>query len=225
MDSDDRYEYKPILDADGIRLIELQPCQDLLAPIQCRLVHTRLSLCDNRDIFSHYTALSYVWGNPEKSRTVRIEGKRLDITNNLHSALLDLRDEQRSLLLWADGICINQGDNDEKAVQIGLMGKIYSGALHTVIYLGSASSDDPECVCLAMIRSEGMNEEEVDLSSIISKEWFTRVWVFQELIFSQSPWLQCGRMRITWNLFLRVLNRDQSASKMVDRRDPEALEQ
>jgi len=112
------YQYQPITEADGIRLIELQPSQEASAPLKCDLIHIRLSLCDNRVIFGHYTALFYVYGNPEKSRTVIIDGKRLDITNNLNSALLDLCDNQRTILLWADGMCINQVDNEEKARQI-----------------------------------------------------------------------------------------------------------
>jgi hypothetical protein len=189
-------------------LIELQPSQDVSAPLKCSLLHTRLPLCDNRDIFGHYIALSYVWGNPEKSRTLFVDGKRLDITANLCSALLDLRDGERSFLLWADGVCINQGDDDEKANQIGLMGRIYAGAQHTIIYLGPATSTDPESICLTAVRDGARQEQhhrQLDLDPILRKEWFTRVWVFQELVFSTSPWLQCGRMRIKWGTLFHTL--------------------
>ncbi len=122
MASEPLYEYRPMTEPDGIRLIELEPSQDLSAPLKCALLHTQLSLYNNLDIHGHYTALSYVWGNPEKNMKLFIDDKRLDITTNLCLALLDLRDEVRSLLLWADGICINQRDDTEKAMQIGLMG-------------------------------------------------------------------------------------------------------
>jgi len=64
----------------------------------------------------------------------------------------ELRDKKRTLLLWADRVCINQRDDKERAMQIGLMGQIYAGALHTVIYLGPADSRDPEMICFAAIR-------------------------------------------------------------------------
>ena len=203
-----QYEYYPIADPDGIRLIELQPSEDLSAPLKCSLMHTKLSLCDNRDIFGHYTALSYVWGNPEKNRKLFVDGKCLGITTNLCSALLDLRDEQRSLLLWADGICINQEDDSEKAAQVGLMGRIYAGALHTVIYLGPAAITDPDCMCLKAIQDGADKDEIPDLDVILTKEWFTRVWVFQELVFSRSPWLQCGRIRVKWDMLFNALGLD-----------------
>lgn len=200
-----QYKYYPIADPDGIRLIELQPSEDPSAPLNCSLMHTRLSLCDNRDIFGHYVALSYVWGDPEKNRKLFVDGKRLDITTNLCSALLDLRDKQLNLLLWIDGICIDQENDTEKATQVGLMGSIYAGALHTVIYLGPATITDPECICLKAIQDGAQKDKIPDLDVILMKEWFTRVWVFQELVFSRSPWLQCGRTRVKWDMLFNVL--------------------
>jgi hypothetical protein len=170
------YGYRSLTEPDDIRLIELQPSQDLSAPLKCALLHTGPSLCDNRDIFGHYIALSYVWGNPEKSRRLLIDGKSLVITANLCSALLDLRDEERSLLLWADGIRIDQENDVEKATQIELMGRIYEGALHTIIYLGPAASTDPENICLNVIRNATKPKKDPDFNPILRKEWFTRVW-------------------------------------------------
>jgi hypothetical protein len=174
-----QYEYYPIADPDGIRLIELQSSEDPSAPLKCSLMHTKLSLCDSRDIFGHYVTLSYVWGDPEKKRKLFVDGKRLDITTNLCSALLDLRDEQLNLLLWVDGICINQENDTEKATQVGLMGRIYAGALHTVVYLGPAAITDPECICLKAIQDGAGKDKIPDLEVILTKEWFNRVWVFK----------------------------------------------
>jgi hypothetical protein len=169
------------------------------------LIHTRLSLCGNHDIFCNYTALSYVWGNPEKSKRILVDRRPLQIASNLNSALLDLRDEQRTLLLWADGVCINQRDNKEKAIQVGLMGKIYASALHTIIYLGPADSRDPKMIHFATMQEGTHVDRNAILDSLLTKEWFTRVWVFQELVFSVCPWLQYGRTRIKWDLLFNIL--------------------
>jgi hypothetical protein len=195
-----QHEYSPITEADGIRLIELQPSQDASAPLRCSLIHKKLSLCGDGDIFGLYIALSYVWGNPEKSKTILVDGKPLGITNNLHSALLNLRDEKRTLMVWADGVCINQRDDAEKAIQIGLMGRIYASAPHTIIYLGPAESTDPESMC-STIREGTYIDKDEKLSSVFMRKWFTRVWVFQEFVFSRNPWLQCGRTRINRNCY------------------------
>jgi hypothetical protein len=49
---------------------------------------------------------------------------------------------------------------------------------------------------------------------ILERPWFTRVWVFQELLLSRDPWLQCGYQRIRWgelhNLFRRKKNKWES---------------
>ena len=40
------------------------------------------------------------------------------------------------MVVWADGICINQGDVHEKEAQVQLMGDIYSKAEKTIVWLG-----------------------------------------------------------------------------------------
>jgi hypothetical protein len=202
------FTYKPLAGPDGIRLIELHPALDAFAALQCSLIHTALSICDNGDIFGHYTTLSYVWGCPNKTSTIWIDGTPLLITQNLFTALQDLRDKTRTLLLWADGICINQSDIEEKSMQVGLMRRIYSGSSNTVIYLGSTNLNSPEFKCLSVIDMGQLAtavDKELLLDSILSKEWFTRVWVLQELVLSKNPWIQCGTARTKWVRFYNAL--------------------
>ncbi len=195
-----RYKYQLITEAEGIRLIELQPSQDLAAPIQCNLIHINPSVWKTHDIFNYYIAISYVWGNPDKSNIIMVDGRYLGVTSNVNSALQDIRNEIYPLFLWIDAVCINQEDNEEKALQIGLMGEIYAGAQHTIIYLGPADDDSPEVLSLNKLRHGLYDTSDETLGSVLMKEWFTRVWVFQEFVVSTSPWLQCGRTRIFWKL-------------------------
>jgi hypothetical protein len=195
------YEYKPLTESDALRLIDLQPSEDDPAAIRCSLVHTTLSECEARDIFDRYTALSYVWGCADKDKTIWIDDLPLPITANLFSALSDLRHQTKRFLIWADGICINQNDNDEKARQVRIMGQIYDNALHTVIYLGAARDEDPEALCLTAIRNGEAPSGVNTLMSILSKDWFIRVWIFQELVFSANPLVQCGKVRAKWDSF------------------------
>ena len=101
-------------------------------------------------------------------------------------------------------MCINQRDNTEKAIQVGLMGKIYASALHTIIYLGPADGRDPTMIHFATMQEETHVDRNAILDSLLTKEWFTRVWVFQELVFSVCPWLQYGRTRIKWDLLFNI---------------------
>jgi hypothetical protein len=53
--------------------------------------------------------------------------------------LRHIRDPKSQLIIWADGICINQVDIEEKTAQVRHMGSIYELATHTIIFLGEAT--------------------------------------------------------------------------------------
>jgi hypothetical protein len=75
----------------------------------------------------------------DSHRTISVEGheKQLVITRNLFDALCALPESQ---YMWIDAVCINQENLDEKAVQLPLMGAIYSNAQHVAIWLGKDES-------------------------------------------------------------------------------------
>lgn len=76
-------------------------------------------------------------------------GKRFSITKNLQDGLQQLAISGiLGKWLWIDAICIDQENNDEKAVQVALMGDIYSAALKVIIWLGADTSDLKEFVWL-----------------------------------------------------------------------------
>lgn len=66
-----------------------------------------------------YYALSYAWGSTERCDTVYVvtsEGQNpLPVTQNLHSAPRHLRHTTQIFTLWADAICINQDDFEERS--------------------------------------------------------------------------------------------------------------
>jgi hypothetical protein len=211
--------YHPLTSPDSIRLIELQPSRDPAASIQCRLIHTSFSSNSMRDIFGHYTALSYVWGCEDRVKTIWIDGLPLKITESLFSALHDLRDETRPFSVWADGICINQINNEEKMMQIRIMGKIYANAMNTVLYLGPADPESVECQCIKAIRDGNSVDGMQMIEHVLSKEWFNRVWVFQELVFSNNPWVQCGAMRVKWEKICRTVDEIRIGTLEVTQRE------
>ena len=57
------------------------------------------------------------------------------------------------------------------------------------------------------------------LSNILDRPWFTRVWVFQELVFSQNPWVQCGIHILSWDNFMAALF-DESLLTLPDLEQP-----
>jgi hypothetical protein len=81
--------------------------------------------------WGEYVALSYVWGNPNKTREIFINEKSVQVTENLESALRILRDKlpmRLGVRLWADALCINQNDVKERSTQVQRMREIYQKA-------------------------------------------------------------------------------------------------
>jgi hypothetical protein len=96
--------YRPLLEPGAIRLLVLQPSRDLQAEVECNLLYTTLSRCED-DLIEGYTALSYVWGDEVVTKTISVDGRDVEVTANLESALRHLRDPSRHQKLWADAIC------------------------------------------------------------------------------------------------------------------------
>lgn len=111
------------------------------------------------DSIPAFQALSYTWASPmyeESNRTnsaesgkedalhgqeIELDGSSCAISGNLFSGLSWLAETKMQDYIWADAICIDQGNMAEKATQISLMGDIYSGAKNVIVWLGSESSD------------------------------------------------------------------------------------
>lgn len=93
-----------------------------------------------------FYALLYVWGQPTKSQEILIDERPIAITESLYSGL---RAIQKSLTndirVWADALCINQDDFEERSAQILLMREIYHSAFVVRIWLGISSPDAARC--------------------------------------------------------------------------------
>lgn len=172
-----------------------------------------------------YAALSYAWGSSERSETIEVHGRgRLALNKSLHDALLTLAGilMQDGLALWADGICINQGDHEERAEQVAQMGNVYSKATCVPIWLGPSFDG-----CAAALRLWGeyaailrtlpaekwwMELDKAQLSpgsvsefggppftrirpaieKLMKRSWWSRVWIIQESFLAQRLRCFCG---------------------------------
>ncbi|RAQ44938.1 hypothetical protein AFGD_008315 [Aspergillus flavus] len=126
------FEYEPIdLEGPSFRLLLLHSGT---APdeIECTLLQAWF----DGDSACPYDALSYTWGDTEKSDYIKIDGRRLDVTTNLYLALQDMRFPNTYRVLWVDAVCINQNNEAERGHQVQQMGCIYSRAEQVIIWLG-----------------------------------------------------------------------------------------
>ena len=108
------------------------------------------------------------------------------VTDNLHAALLSLREPQLGRVLWIDAISINQQNDNEKSSQIPLIRAIYAQAAHVIVWLGEAMQDGDKA--LERIRSLGaesdMAPHEADDACLrlLERKWLRRIWVKHHFI-------------------------------------------
>ena len=213
------YIYKPLANLRSIRLFNLRPGIPG-EPLECSLNHYGL------DNVPEYNAVSYVWGDHLLGgQTILCGGRRLDVTQTLHDALVKLRDDQCSRLLWADRICINQQDVAERSHQVTLMGEIFRGAAVVTISLGD-DEEGEEKEILAFIRgmvdhfggvkdmstwegrkfvlrdSQSRNCERNPFKGLLRlfrKPWFSRTWVVQEYGLAKTAIAMFGDQTIPFH--------------------------
>lgn len=180
------YRYSP-LPAGWIRLLRLLPHPDEDTIIRCELVHYPL-LSSGKGTHL-YEALSYVWGSEEKPCRICVDGDDLYITENLQTVLLRLRDASFERIIWADGICINQDDIEERSLQVQYMMNIYSRASQVIVWLeetihDSNSADNSQAIEEIGRAADGQLTESSKgeaIRAILQRSWFQRIWVSQRI--------------------------------------------
>ncbi|KAL3431420.1 heterokaryon incompatibility protein-domain-containing protein [Aspergillus tetrazonus] len=161
-----------------------------------------------------YLTVSYMWGGKDRGYTtckpVYI-GPYWDAimqTRNYHEMLRTARLARKPRIIWVDVICINQQDDVEHAEQVANMAKIYEQCSRVIVYLGQdlVIPVKPGSV-LAWRGLHELESDPVSLSSsrhitlagILSRRYFSRVWVIQELVLSQRAIIRvCGTRPAPW---------------------------
>lgn len=116
--------------------------------------------------------------------------------------------------IWIDAVCINQSDEKEKSAQIDRMAEVYRFARQVVVWLGPGCGKDHNDAAIAFLPLLAQvgeaafryymdsHQPEPDfsgsampeasspiwqvLSDIMFHDWYTRMWVVQELAMARS---------------------------------------
>jgi hypothetical protein len=80
--------------------------------------------------------LSYVWGVPDFTECIVLDGHPFYVTPSLEEALRHLRHPTTSRTLWIDALSINQSNDIERSQQVPLMRSIYSKCTTDLFWLG-----------------------------------------------------------------------------------------
>lgn len=204
-----------------IRLIYIQPARSFEDPVVCEL-----KCCCLTDTELQYTTLSYCWGQPAFDSTLICNNIAVHITANLHYALRRVRQASFGLPIWVDQICIDQSNLQERSEQIQIMISIYRGSKRLFIYIGEEDgTTDAAFGFLQQMLQEltthdgflgldvpgniiDFNDQlraSLSFMDLILRDWFSRVWVLQEVYVSHDPIVICGSKKLLWSSIGDVL--------------------
>lgn len=225
---DGDYRYGPLASTKSeVRLVTILP-QDPQAwqtTIDCTLHNVNLN--DQPE----FVALSYVWGSDHRPFKIRVDGKAFGVTANLFTALYYLRGDCPRTF-WIDAVCIDQSSADERSEQVALMRKIFSYAMETCIWLGDfrfvpvQGSEDflghmkrtSEDSFLRHLMSDKRfvegDAEYQNLDRILSCDWFTRIWVVQELACSKHASIRVGPAYLDWEILVSWTSRMEAQTNI-----------
>lgn len=155
-----------------------------------------------------YKAISYAWGNPVDTKVISVlqHGRQgwLKIPSNLGFALRAVQHDTEFVLVWVDSICINQKDNRDKTQQLSRIPEIYGKAEQVVLWLGVERDNSAKAYKLlyGLTHAEFQLSHETDLSSVVSlfdRDYWSRLWVVQEILHAKNILVQCGPRQLSWN--------------------------
>ena len=205
-----------------IRILELHPGspgENLSADLHVAtfLPITGVSIRGNPSTV-HFEALSYCWGRPICNRYIRCNGQLLPVTTNLYDGLQRFRHKDKTRYLWVDAICINQQDQSERSHQIQSMLPIYRKARKVLVWLGEHGNHTRlalHCVALgtaseipagliSIISKPLCTRHEqaflLGLHDLLSRDWYDRLWVKQEVWAAQVVEMVCADHTLPWNV-------------------------
>jgi hypothetical protein len=135
--------YSPLRRTSSIRILVVQPGAPQDQIVCCLRVVGNI---DRRRSAASgttaYEALSYVWGSQEDRVCIVCNGHAVDVTRNLAHALQRVRRTDEARCIWADAVCIDQGNVTERGHQVRLMGRMYGRAERVLIWAGRDEGHD-----------------------------------------------------------------------------------
>ena len=211
------YPYKP-LDFDNyeIRLLKLTWESEEAYPCTFSIVHD--SLIDPRP----YIALSYCWGDPLSTEKLSADGHEIDITVSLADALRAAEKQYRRktpIYIWADALCIDQSNNQEKSHQVRSMRQIYSKASRVICWVGNDRASAFHTALDYWLTEVSDHDEERPhspnsfkehsrqyVNEFFSQPYWKRVWVIQEITVASKARVSFGDFHMPWEDVARLLS-------------------
>lgn len=164
-----------------------------------------------------FAALSYSWGDRASDMHIKLDtGNKtvqLPISEDLASAVVQLKKTNELRWLWIDAICIDQSNNNEKSNQVSMMRSIYHSAKCLYVWLGKAMADPVNIIPGERLPFQqrtldaGITEAKaIDWAEQGTRVWWQRSWVVQEVVSCETAFVCIGPHCTPWDNFWHLLS-------------------
>lgn len=194
-----------------------------------------------------YIAVSYAWEDLQFTDEITINSKKVRIPRSLYGALRAIRNaSQNRVAVWADYLCVNQYDNEERSSQVSFMDEVYQNARSVAMWLGPEPrgpdgdmlADEIRAVEAFTLSRESTSRDWLDqwsskgrpileklllmLALLFSRNYFQRLWVASEIFNARHMFVYFGTQRVTWAALQRISSTFQSPAgkKLLDKHLP-----
>lgn len=121
--------------------------------------------------------------------------------------------------MWIDAICINQDNVSGKNNQVRQMNRIYQSVELVFVWLGQADAYTEKALSLvtsfeADVESGRRDKAVLDsftsstdadqwvaLAGLLGREWWSRAWMFQQVVVARVVEIHCGSYDCAWDVF------------------------
>ncbi|KAI0097921.1 heterokaryon incompatibility protein-domain-containing protein [Nemania sp. FL0031] len=157
-----------------------------------------------------YEAISYCWGSNETVDSISCDNQAsIPINQSLSLALRYFRHPRQTRCLWADAICINQSNVEEKSIQVGLIKDVSQRAWRVLVWLGEDGGGDsiePLINLARKIKGSDLENLQKDRVACQNAVGFGKVHIYALVALLGKPWfavahraiLFCGYKSIDW---------------------------
>lgn len=244
------YQYVPLdTVADETRIAVVAGNPDPGAPLSIYLAHCPVV----SEVVYH--ALSHTWGSEAETCEITVTGQKMHIRKNLERALCHIRSPTRGFAIWVDALAINRSDLSERNHQIDRAARIYDRAACVVCYVGDSDnysdlaldfvkqlSKEPMVRCDKDGNWEIGKPERISATKVpefcaalylfLTRPYFRRVWIIQEIALASNPVIACGpRVDVSFELLdnathnlYDMVSRDEGLCENMKKFAPEIKE-
>ncbi|KAI1866058.1 uncharacterized protein JN550_008036 [Neoarthrinium moseri] len=219
------FEYTPLSPGVDTRVLELQPSLDIDAPLRCNLRDLTLGF-EADSAQGSYECISYTWGEPLLAKPLVMNDTAVSMaTESLHKALSRFRLPTKIRRLWADAVCIDQNDPEDKARQISRMADVFRSASSVLIWLGDSEEGSMALEIIdrhARYKNHRTHDGSAEVSKasdiLFSLPWWSRRWVIQEALLNANVFLVCRSVEMPWVRMVPLFARDRGCFDYLHQR-------